>query len=256
MGKFDGYLICSDVDGTFHMGDSIPVNSQAIRYFTDNGGKFTFATGRTVDYLRRPEFRALINAPACLFNGSIVYDYAQEKVLMERRLRFSLGEFLAELQSCRGSVASLYAYDSFTGDGLIFGDLAAIPEDALDLHPLKIICTFRTPEEADLFRSAAESTWLQQQSYISKSWSLGVEFNPLDGTKGDAAAFIKDYLGDIHTAIGIGDYDNDLPLLTHADLGVAVDNAVPAVKAAADLTVCHAKDHALRALIQYLEQTL
>ena len=30
MGKFDGYLICSDVVGNFLMGDTIAFNSEAV----------------------------------------------------------------------------------------------------------------------------------------------------------------------------------------------------------------------------------
>lgn len=253
MGKFDGYLICSDVDGTFHMGDTIAVNSKAVKYFTDNGGRFTFVTGRTVDYLRRPDLHDIINAPACLFNGSVVYDYQNEQLLLEKRVSFTLGTLLEAIAPQRDSIERLYAYDSFTGDGLIFDDPASIPESACPLRPLKIICTFRTPEEADRFQLFAQQLPLSHNSYISKSWAVGVEFNAFDGTKGDALDFIKHYLGNIHTAIGIGDYENDIPLLTHADLGVAVENALPAVKAAADKIVCHAKDYALRELIESLE---
>lgn len=256
MGKFDGYLICSDVDGTFHMGDTIAVNSEAVRYFTENGGRFTFVTGRTVDYLRRPDLFGVINAPACLFNGSVVYDYSREQVLAQRYLSISLGEFLEQIQGFQDSITNLYAYEGFTGDGLIFQDLASIPEAAKNLRPLKLICTFRNAEDADCFQRSAENTRLPEVSYISKSWSVGVEFNPLDGTKGHGLDFIKAYLGDIHTAIGIGDYDNDVTLLTHADLAVAVENAVPAVKAAAQLTVCHASQFALRALIEHLDQKI
>lgn len=253
MGKFDGYLICSDVDGTFHMGDTIAANSEAVKYFTDNGGRFTFATGRTVEYLYRPDLHDIINAPACLFNGSVVYDYQSEKLLREKRVNFCLGELLTHILPWKNSITRLYAYENSHGEAMIFEDLTCVPESAFSLCSLKIICTFQTPEEADRFQLFAQQLPLAQNSYISKSWGVGVEFNAFDGTKGHALDFIKDYLGNIHTAIGIGDYENDIPLLTHADMGVAVDNALPAVKAAADKIVCHAKDYAIRDLIESLE---
>ena len=84
MGKFDGYLICSDIDGTFSCGgeQSIEINSEAVKYFTSNGGKFTFATGRGLDHVKRPEFFSNMNAPACLYNGALVYDIQNEKAFL------------------------------------------------------------------------------------------------------------------------------------------------------------------------------
>ena len=42
MAKFDGFLLLSDVDNTLLSNDKIPPkNIEKIKYFTENGGKFT-----------------------------------------------------------------------------------------------------------------------------------------------------------------------------------------------------------------------
>ena len=48
MGKFDGFLICTDLDGTLlNKAYKIsPENEEAIRYFQAEGGRLTFITGR------------------------------------------------------------------------------------------------------------------------------------------------------------------------------------------------------------------
>ena len=48
MNRFSHIIIASDLDGTFLNDRSRPVprNLAAIRYFTEHGGHFTFATGR------------------------------------------------------------------------------------------------------------------------------------------------------------------------------------------------------------------
>lgn len=50
LGKFDGILICSDIDGTIlensTFGSIFEKNAEAVKHFTDNGGRFTFITGR------------------------------------------------------------------------------------------------------------------------------------------------------------------------------------------------------------------
>ena len=254
MGKFDGYLICSDIDGTFHFGDTIAGNSEAVRYFTENGGRFTFCTGRSADYLRQPQFCSLINAPACLFNGSVVYDYRTEELLLEKRVPFTLEALFAQILSWRDHMELLYAYESAASEALILKKEDILPEAARDMHSLKVICVFSDAEKANAFREFARQLPLLQDCYISKSWAVGVEINAADGTKGHALEFIKARLGNIHTAIGIGDYENDIPLLRHADMGVAVDNALPEVKAAADLIVRNAKDCALVELIEMLDK--
>ena len=254
MRKFDGYLICSDVDGTFHYGDTIDGNSEAVRYFTENGGRFTFCTGRSVDYLLRPDLNGIINAPACLFNGSIVYDYQSKKLLFQKQLGFSLKEFLDAILPRWSNMEALYAYDHYTGDPIILRNLGNIKEAVPPVHSLKLVCVFRTAEEADAFRAAAPLLPFGKVSYISKSWALGVEFNPIDGTKGHALDFIKAYLGNIHTTIGVGDYENDIPLLTHGDLGIAVGNAQPQVKAAASHILRDARECAIRELIEKLDR--
>ena len=48
MGKFDGILICTDLDGTLYRNDKTvsKENREAIEYFKNEGGYFTFITGR------------------------------------------------------------------------------------------------------------------------------------------------------------------------------------------------------------------
>ena len=54
MGKFDGILICSDWDGTLFDGEKVPEESvNAIKYFQENGGKFTLCSGRPPCYMEK-----------------------------------------------------------------------------------------------------------------------------------------------------------------------------------------------------------
>ncbi len=256
MGKFDGYLICSDLDGTFTGGeDVISANSKAVKYFTDNGGKFTFITGRTASYLPEQEFFWLINAPAGVFNGGLIYDYQNEKTLRESRLEFKLGDFvdLANNGSFDFSTVGIYN-DCFAPwqRGESFEEY----KDEFSLNMIKIVCAFNTIEEADEFKSFALKQDLLKNTFISKSWPLGVEFNSVDGTKGHAVRFIKNYLGNIHTSIGIGDFENDVKLMEYADIGVATGNAVDSVKQAADMIVNDCKNYAVKDLIEIIESRI
>ena len=53
MGKFDGILICTDLDGTLLRKDKSvsDENKKAIEYFKREGGYFTIVTGRMPYYV-------------------------------------------------------------------------------------------------------------------------------------------------------------------------------------------------------------
>ena len=128
-----------------------------------------------------------------------------------------------------------------------------MPDEIRNIKPLKIVCRFNTMEEADAFKTFAKENPAFKDCYISKSWSVGVELNPLSATKGTAIEFIKNYLGDIHTSVGIGEYENDIPLLLCADIGVCVANGLDAVKSIADRIVKRNDECAVADLIFRLE---
>lgn len=253
MGKFDGYLICSDFDGTFSdKGEPVAENVDAVRYFTENGGKFTIATGRTVKFIREMGLLPIINAPACLFNGSVIYDYRNEEVLRESHVDFTLGAFLDAVGEATQLLQCLYVFSSVDGGSSNYEDLKDIGAEELGMHPMKVVCRCRSEEAADEFKRSVCGYKLFADTCIAKSWSTGVEFNAANATKGHALRFIKEYLGNIHTAVGIGDYENDVPLIKMADIGVAVGNAMDCVKQCADLVVKPNKEGAVRNLIEKL----
>ena len=255
MGKFDGYLICSDLDGTFRNKSDIMPNYNAVKYFTDNGGRFTFATGRTISHLAKLDYNSLMNAPACICNGGGIYDYEKRELLYEGRVDFTVGEFVEVVRSYSGIKPDIIVYNSCFEDEYRFRELENVMQDK-SLKAIKLICVFQSPEDADKFKVYARSQDLFKNCYIGKSWSVGVEFNSVNSTKGNAISFIKNYLGNIHTAIGIGDYENDIPLLTNADLGVAVGDALDCVKEVADLIVKPHTQSSVEDLIKYLDSVL
>ena len=253
MGKFDGFLICSDFDGTFSGDENvISANKKAVEHFVREGGRFTFCTGRSVAYLKEKGLSDIVNAPACLVNGSVIYDYENEKVLFQKTLPFTLKEF-AHFVSLGGlTKLSATIFLGYENEDVINIEIFDMPDEIADKKPLKIVCRFNTMEEADAFKTFAKENPAFKDCYISKSWSVGVELNPLSATKGTAIEFIKNYLGDIHTSVGIGDYENDIPLLLCADIGVCVANGLDAVKNIADRIVKRNDEGAVADLISTL----
>ena len=81
---FDGVLLASDYDGTLvpSAGRMTPGVERALRYFTENGGRFTVVTGR-IERAFRPRLPAVVNAPVVLANGALIYDYGAERAVYE-----------------------------------------------------------------------------------------------------------------------------------------------------------------------------
>jgi HAD superfamily hydrolase (TIGR01484 family) len=61
-------------------------NIEAINLFVNNGGYFTLASGRMTKAIE-PYIKYLpVNAPAILYNGSVIYDFNSKKCLWETYL--------------------------------------------------------------------------------------------------------------------------------------------------------------------------
>lgn len=258
MGKFSGFLICSDIDGTFRGGgDTEKVNSDAVRYFTENGGRFTFTTGRTIGNLRETGIATVANAPICLCNGGVIFDNLKNRVIFKQNTDFTFKEFYDTVRDYGDMTLSIVK--TVNDDSMYRVELCDVPsigEDLMNIKPIKTVCIFKTPEEADKFKESVLSNPFFSNTCISKSWPVGVEFNSDKSTKGTAIKFIKKYLGDIHTSIGIGDYENDIPLIASADIGVAVGNALDSVKEKADIVVKPASQYAIADLINHIENKM
>ena len=74
MGIFDGYLICTDCDGTLTDSQSelSDENIEAIRYFQKEGGLFTLATGRYPKYVNRFRNQFDPNTYLVMGNGTML----------------------------------------------------------------------------------------------------------------------------------------------------------------------------------------
>ena len=257
MKKFEGYLIHSDLDGTFAKGETIyRENVEAIKYFTENGGKFAFCTGRPTDCLRDLKMLDIINAPVCILNGAVIYDYEKEKVLFEKRLSFKVSQFLSCIKKYSAKIDRIRCYFSHNGDSFLGGIDDYIPQEQLSIYPIKTVCYFKNGEDADEFKSSVSQLSLFNDTLITKSCPILVDFNNFNATKGTALKFSKEFLDGIHTTVGIGDYDNDIELLKGADLKVAVSNAVPQLKEIADIIAKPVEEFALADLVKIIENKL
>ena len=81
MKKFEGMLICTDLDGTLLRDDKSisKENSEAIEYFKNEGGFFTFITGRMPNTSVGMYEAVKPNAPIGCINGGGIYDFEKRE---------------------------------------------------------------------------------------------------------------------------------------------------------------------------------
>lgn len=267
MGKFTGYLICTDCDGTltYEPGKVSDENAQAIKYFQEEGGLFTLATGRFPDHIEMFQDKIQINAPMVSLNGTLLYDTENQAVINK------WGTPTEEYYNILVYVLENYpAVWDFWMNGVLkdgsFGSVGYNPADHVpgDDSLKKTLEEFPKEMLKMVIASPAENTVKMQKDLKEKfgdrfrfdtSWAEGLEIQRIDSGKGVAVQYMKEHLEiDIHTTVGVGDFENDITLLECSDIGYAVDNAIPRVKEIADRITVSNKEHALASIIKELER--
>ena len=262
MDKFKGYLICTDCDGTLTDGNGnlSEENARAIKYFQDEGGLFTLATGRFPEHVNLFQDSLQINAPIVSLNGTVLYDVQNHKLINKWTMKKSDCQELLEYVNIHWRQVWEYWLNYTHHDSVGYKPME-YPLDDKSLAQL-----FDTlPEEMYkiVIVQPEEITPLIQQDLKEKfgdkfrldtSWPNGLEIQNIHSGKGVAVQYMKEHLDvDIHTTVGIGDYENDISLLECADIGYAVDNALLCVKNAADRITVSNNESAIAKVIMDLE---
>lgn len=239
-------LVVADVDGTLvEDGGDVGVGvREAVRSYRARGGIFTLATGRPTPAVRHYVAQLDLDVPVIVFNGALVYDFDSGRSLYRRELPFDLArralELARELQVdpflydeseiLVGAVTErVQAYMRKDRIGCTaVGDLAAYLERT-GLRPPKLLFSGGVGESVRLMERLRAEGW-PGINYVQSDADF-IELLPEGVSKGLAMEWLAGCLGiPLERVMAIGDHHNDLELLKHAGLGVAVANAEAAVK--------------------------
>lgn len=267
MKKFDGILICTDLDGTLLKNDCTisRENIEAIEYFKENGGRFTFVTGRMPYYAFEMYKTVNPNAPIGCINGGGVYDFAAEKYLWTQPMPSSVVELIKAVDNAYENVGiqicALYGtkflkenetteyFRVVTGLPKIMCDYDSIPQDISKI----LLCSEIEEEILGIQKLLNEHPLANQFDFVRSEKSL-YEILPKGIGKGVALSKIAELLNiDIEKTFAIGDYDNDISMFKAARYGIAVENACDAAKNAADFVTVSNEQHAIAQLIYDIE---
>lgn len=254
MGKFDGILLLSDIDGTltYKEGHISEKNLEKIAYFKSEGGTFSIATGRDPGFLARHGLDKLLNAPAVILNGAAIYDYTAGKMFSRESITEDLSPVLDYIkENCKGCRVSLSGNikEVYYAPGVPDSD----PFEALYHAGACDKLAIASLDEAFSIRLQQSMEKDFPQYDIHRGWSTGVEVISKKAGKGNGLLRLKKLLGNIHTTAAIGDFENDLSMLRAADVSACPENAVPELKACADMIVASNTQNAVADFIDKLQ---
>ena len=267
MGKFDGYLLVTDLDGTLLKNDKCvsKENLRAIRAFQAEGGLFSFVTGRIPRGAASVAAVVGPNAPCGHGNGGSIYDHRSGRLLWSRSLlpeaRDIAREVLARFPSigvivCTTDNSYFHARNAATqkycrDEGY---DDVQRAMDTVD-EPIAKLMFVEADEKVLLAVAAFLETYPPAQAFsFIRSDEMYYEMLPQGACKGELIPLLAQFTGvPVERIIAVGDNDNDASMLRAAGRGIAVSNASAAAKAAADAITVSNEEHAIAAIIRDLE---
>ncbi|HIU42749.1 MAG TPA: HAD family phosphatase [Candidatus Ventrousia excrementavium] len=265
MSKFDGYLILSDMDGTL-LGDDRQIsqeNREAVAYFTQNGGRFAVATGRSKAGMEYFLQDIAINAPCVICNGAVVYDFQKKEIVR------------AEAVGQDGYELALDLAQRFPDAGIevsvLDGEYVARGSEITRRHFEYVKIPYRpmAPEEIaqpwiKLNLTMDPDKIGEMTAYIDRAYAgrfhaqhsaaYFYEILKPGATKGAGARFVCQYLGiDPDHLFVVGDGQNDVELLQSTRNCYAPENAHPDVLRLHPALLPGNNEHTIAALIKKLD---
>ncbi len=256
--KFKNKMIVTDLDGTFY--DSShnfhPKNVEAVEYFKSNGGLFTVATGRVPSSLtgRTEAFAALTNVPAILCNGGFCYDFTKG----ERFLQIEVDHEKATeiIKTVYENFKVFRTRCSLIGSEVPLGDIS---DTASYEGWTRVSFDDSSFENLCAIRKAVEDKYKDIFAFMFACPEI-FEFQDIRATKGQAVDRLRNLLIDSKIAdeslkvYAVGDFENDLDMLFHADVACCPANAIDSVKNASHVHLCHCDDGAIADLVARIER--
>ncbi|MBJ7689121.1 sugar-phosphatase [Weissella confusa] len=246
-------LITIDIDDTLvnTAKQVTPRVKAALQEATAQGVKVVLTTGRPLpgvqEYLDELGLNHQDDQYAITYNGGVVQTTNGEEIggkelaysdyLRLREVADELGAYLqVETIDAAYTSAKEINYWASRENFLIKMPLFIKPVDEMDPNDHYVKFMFIGDEaDIDAWRDALPND-VKEAYYIVKSTPQHLEFMHKDATKGSGLLTLADKLGiDQSETMALGDQQNDITMIEAAGLGVAMGNAVPEVKAVADV---------------------
>lgn len=266
MGKFDGVLLVSDFDDTLYdtQGRVCPRNLRALDAFKAQGGRFTVATGRAHRTFAPYVHLAPINAPAVLSNGSALYDFQTQQMVLQTFLPHCAAEDFAAICAAFPQLG----FEAYHGEEIY----AFRPNHVTDAHMEKVHTTYTAVERIADIPLPWTKAILQQDNDLLRpvqSWVLEhfgtryeaifsnqvyLEITAKGSSKGGMVLQLAQRLGIAPEHIYcVGDNQNDIPMLAVSAIPFAPANCAQSVKDFGARVLCHCDQGVMGDIVEILD---
>lgn len=264
-------LVAIDMDGTLLNSEKklSPGNCQAIKAASRQGVKIVLATGRPITGIKPFLEQTGLWRPkqyAITLNGATVIENGTRKRLDHFSMSYVAYRIFSDYARKHG-----YGIQIQTNEALYTTDKKIAPQTIHEskttfqpiyqvdreyimhlgyIHKLQLLGEPKKMDEA----IAGIAPDLKRIYQIIRQVSYGVDVMSLEAGKGNGLIGLSSKLHiPLAQTMALGDGGNDVSILRNAGLGVAMANAVPAAKAAADvITASNNEDGVARALKKYV----
>lgn len=268
MGKFDGYLLVSDFDGTL-IDDDRTISSENIRAidsFIAQGGRFLGATGRTELNVRPYTREMKLSSPWILYNGAAIFDWEKDAFVYKAPLNRPLAEAFVRKVMVRFPDINVQVYP---GGPFCQVNAGAVPDSTAENENqryenrpmeditedwLKVLFCSDDFSQIEAIEAMLEGDPLVSQVHQTHSGRRYFELTAPGANKGSALARLKDLIEPRpRRVVAIGDYLNDVEMLQEADIAAAPESAMAEVKCHAQIITVDHTQSAVADLVRQLE---
>jgi len=259
MKKFEGFLLLTDMDGTFYDNRGVVSDEtkEAIEYYKENGGLFTISTGRPHHDLKA--FLGYVNTNYIGLNGTVIRSPENGEILYTDKMDKAGSELFCRVFKENKGLESAHIY--FENDSIVTtraefdadSDILMRKSEGrkwckgIWVGPEEIV----VPLEENLIKTYGD------RYNFDRSWHVGLEMHSKTSGKGEFIDKLIELSGkEIHTTVAAGDFENDFSMIRRADIGYAVGNALDSVKKIADRITVTNNESAIAKIIFELDKEI
>jgi Cof subfamily protein (haloacid dehalogenase superfamily) len=256
-------MVAIDVDDTLITDDRIVTEGTkaALAAAVEQGVMITLATGRMYASAKQIAGQIDLNVPLITYQGALIKNLLDETVLYERYVPQDIAEFLFEYAQKHNLHLQVYHEDQLfakeENQKLIdYSKLSNVPYqiepdlEKLLSKPFAKMLIIDNPDYLDTLALDLNEV-IGDKIHMTKSKPHFLEIMHKEGTKGHALKFLADHFNyDCSEVIAIGDSWNDHEMLEVAGLGVAMENAIEALKEIADYITLSNNDEGVKHVIE------
>ena len=260
-------VLFSDMDGTLLNSKKqiSDCDGAAIERFISHGGKFTVATGRTIQAFEQYTRLIDLKIPVIMYNGAAIHDYLAGKTVFTHPLpdcaKDAAVEILDMMPDIGGEVLKTdgtYVFSNTEYQQLHTKLCNILPfyrelREIADGGWLKVLFAL-APEDIPFLEVLIKQKGFDRQFDFVRSAEIFLEMLPKGVSKGSALKEYRNLPGmENMTFVAVGDFDNDIEMIREADLGVCPANAEESVRAESDMVLSRTNDQgAIAELIDYI----